>query len=584
MLDRHRGHTLAELGILVWLCALASGCQTSPLTAALQKEQPVVRGANPAPDRLPAPEMTLPPSTSEHRPDLAKTLKLTPGTVLIWSAEPMHGTPAPPFHGQSRVEADGKVNLGPYGRLSVAGLTTSEASREIANHLAHYMKSPHVHLTAAFPAGTANRAQGAGIREQGPAIGRSAPADAAPAPAALPPVPPAPRPPLPPAVNTITPVGWNTTPASMEAPRPPGVSPAAAWQASPTGGDAPTPPPSPGLGAFLPPAGSEVHTIAPGGAEIIAPASAQFSQPLPQGPPLEEKPTGPTATVADEKSDHADKKPEEAPPPKPYNSEGNAANGSGASAAPAGPPGPPGPPCAHTPCPPGGCGQTPQEMKKISLPPYVIEPPDILLVESTQYLRDQPVYGQHLVRPDGTISLGIYGCVYVNGMTLDQARLAVAAKLAERVKDVDPRNVVVDVFAYNSKVFYVITDGAGNGEQVYRIPITGSETVMDAIGQIGGLSPVSSKCNIWVARRGVGHNGPQILPVDWIAVSQGGQTDTNYQIYPGDRLYVQSDIFRRINTALDKFLTPIERVMGTILLGSTVVNSIKGTSGFGGVR
>ena len=45
----------------------------------------------------------------------------------------------------------------------------------------------------------------------------------------------------------------------------------------------------------------------------------------------------------------------------------------------------------------------------------------------------------------------------------------------------------------NSKVYYIITDGAGSGEQVFRFPVTGSETVLDAISQIGGLPPVSSK-------------------------------------------------------------------------------------------
>jgi hypothetical protein len=42
---------------------------------------------------------------------------------------------------------------------------------------------------------------------------------------------------------------------------------------------------------------------------------------------------------------------------------------------------------------------------------------------------------------------------------------------------------------------------------------------------------------------------------------------------------VQSDFFRRLNTAVDKVLSPIERVMGAMLLGSTLANSLKGTSG-----
>jgi polysaccharide export outer membrane protein len=242
---------------------------------------------------------------------------------------------------------------------------------------------------------------------------------------------------------------------------------------------------------------------------------------------------------------------------------------------PPGPPhpfgGPPGPP-------------TPTELKKVLMPPYVIEPPDILLVESNQGLRDQPIRGQHLVRPDGTIGIGIYGSVRVAGLTLEQARAAVAGLLSQRIKKLDINNVSVDVLAYNSKVYYVITDGGGYGETVVRLPITGNETVLDAISLITGLPPVASKKRIWVARRTPGKFGDdQILPVDWIGVSQRGEVTTNYQILPGDRLYVQSDPWRRFDAGVAKVLSPFERMLGFTLLGSETVNSIAGR-GTGTVR
>src|SRR5204863_7102513 len=82
--------------------------------------------------------------------------------------------------------------------------------------------------------------------------------------------------------------------------------------------------------------------------------------------------------------------------------------------------------------------------------------------------RPQPVDGRFLVRPDGTIGLGIYGSVQVAGLTIDQARERVRAFLAEVTKDRgDAIQVVVDVIAFNSKSYYIITDGAGNGAQLY---------------------------------------------------------------------------------------------------------------------
>jgi polysaccharide export outer membrane protein len=131
-------------------------------------------------------------------------------------------------------------------------------------------------------------------------------------------------------------------------------------------------------------------------------------------------------------------------------------------------------------------------------------------------------------------------------------------------------------------VYYVITDGAGNGEQVFRFPITGSETVLDAVSQIGGLPPVASKKHVWVARRSLDHNDcGEILPVDWTGIAQHGCAATNYQVMPGDRIYVNSDCWKRADSAVAKVLSPFERILGITLLGSSTVNSIR-SGGRGG--
>jgi polysaccharide export outer membrane protein len=244
------------------------------------------------------------------------------------------------------------------------------------------------------------------------------------------------------------------------------------------------------------------------------------------------------------------------------------------------------PPGAH----PIGDGGVPRELDKRALPPYRIEPPDILLVEvlgrKGLLKNDQPIRGQHLVRPDGTIGLGIYGEVFVGGLTVQEAREAVAAHLrtlrrqrsgngeGTGLEDVLADDVNVDVLAYNSHFYYVITDGGGYGEQVFPFAVTGSETVLDALGRVNGLPPVADKCRIWVARRGPGGAG-QILPVDWRGVAARGGAGTNYQIMPGDRIYVQSDPWIRGDSWIAKRLAPIERVFGAILLGSETVNSIR---------
>lgn len=195
----------------------------------------------------------------------------------------------------------------------------------------------------------------------------------------------------------------------------------------------------------------------------------------------------------------------------------------------------------------------------------------------------QRISGPHLVRPDGTISLGTYGSVQVAGMTLAEVRRAVEAKLSESLLDPE---VSVDVQSYNSKLYYVILDGGGAGQTVYRLPVTGNDTVLDAISQVSGLSAVSSKDHIWLSRPAPVGAGHQVFPIDWRAVSECGDTATNYQLLAGDRVYVAAYPLIQLDTTLARVFAPIERVFGITLLGSATIRSLdpdsnRGTGGGG---
>jgi len=183
----------------------------------------------------------------------------------------------------------------------------------------------------------------------------------------------------------------------------------------------------------------------------------------------------------------------------------------------------------------------------------------------------QPITGEHLVRPDGTISLGIYGEVFVAGFTLPQVKATVESHLSTQMHN---PQVSVDVLAYNSKTIYVIMDGGGYGEQLIKLPCTGNETVLDAVSQVYGLSQVSSK-KMWVARPAPSeYEASQILDVHWAAITREGITTTNYQLFPGDRLYVQADHLIATDNFLSKVLSPVERFLGVIALGTGTVSGI----------
>jgi polysaccharide export outer membrane protein len=186
-------------------------------------------------------------------------------------------------------------------------------------------------------------------------------------------------------------------------------------------------------------------------------------------------------------------------------------------------------------------------------PAYVIEAPDVLLIEAvvkdpktgaTSRLPEPPLSGPFLVRPDGTVGLGFWGSVKAAGLTLDEAKTAVRDALIQaRPALLNTANLVVtvEIQASNSKRYYVIADQGGYGEQVFPFPLTGNKTVLDAITDVFGLSEIAGKGEVSLSRPAPKPGQPrQTLPVDWKAITQDGVTTTNYQLQPGDRLYVKS--------------------------------------------
>jgi hypothetical protein len=226
----------------------------------------------------------------------------------------------------------------------------------------------------------------------------------------------------------------------------------------------------------------------------------------------------------------------------------------------------------------------PHEGMKAPLPPYVIEPPDLLEIQFTRRgeLVPQPILGQFLVHPDGTVHVGIYGSVLVAGLTIEEARREIARLIEKRVKPKKGEDgkeipleeeVSVDVLDFASKYCYLVVNGAGFGEAVIRIAINGSDTVLDVVGKIGGLPPQSSLKKMWLARANHGHNF--VLPIDWCGITQRGEVVTNYQIFPRDRIYVKPDNLIAFNNWLNKFKSPVDGTFGSILLGGTMVHVLQ---------
>jgi polysaccharide export outer membrane protein len=193
----------------------------------------------------------------------------------------------------------------------------------------------------------------------------------------------------------------------------------------------------------------------------------------------------------------------------------------------------------------------------LPLEEYVVEPPDLLLVEVLEALPGRPISGERLVRPDGKISLGFYGDVYVAGLNLAEVKEKVILHLRRSISDEklglvvhDPRTnqdrpvtpresdrVFVDVTAYNSRFFYV----QGEFNVPGRFPLSGRETILDAINLAGGLAPQADRQYISLLRKNP--KGPldynmTIMPDQ---ITEGADRSGNHFLQPGDRLVARRD-------------------------------------------
>ena len=245
-----------------------------------------------------------------------------------------------------------------------------------------------------------------------------------------------------------------------------------------------------------------------------------------------------------------------------------------------------------------------REKNMTSQPDYVVGPPDLIQIEVLEALPGRPISAvERLVRPDGTITLGFYGDIYVSGLTLKEIKVKLIIHLRQFLTDealglvaqqdddprrastgnpkandafyVDPADsdrVSVDVASYNSQVYYVLGDVNSPG----RLPLTGNETVLDALQYAGGLDPSAATNNIRLVRPAPpGACCAQTLPVNIAAIMQAGDTTTNYQLMAGDRLFVYRDPIVRTTIFINRLAAPFNSVVNTLLTYSFTARSVK---------
>ena len=177
-----------------------------------------------------------------------------------------------------------------------------------------------------------------------------------------------------------------------------------------------------------------------------------------------------------------------------------------------------------------------RELQMVSMPPYVVEPPDELEISVKPTYPDLSLTTVP-VQMDGNIDLAFVGDVYVAGLTLEQVEQKVALQLNALAGKQAPRGgYQVSARLVNgsqSKFYYVLGAVTTQG----KFPITGNETVLDGILQ-AGLRSNSMPEKAYVVRPHPAGGPDQIMAIDWFGIRDRGDSLSNYQLFPGDRIIV----------------------------------------------
>jgi polysaccharide export outer membrane protein len=134
-----------------------------------------------------------------------------------------------------------------------------------------------------------------------------------------------------------------------------------------------------------------------------------------------------------------------------------------------------------------------------------------------------------VVRPDGKIAMPLLKEIDVAGLTPLQAEKLISDKLSPLIHDAD---VTVVVTKIDSKKIYVL----GAVKKEGPIPYTYRMTVLQAIGEAGGLTEYAKRKKIYILRNVKGSTTR--FPFNYDDVIKGKKMEENFELQPDDTVVV----------------------------------------------
>lgn len=176
----------------------------------------------------------------------------------------------------------------------------------------------------------------------------------------------------------------------------------------------------------------------------------------------------------------------------------------------------------------------PRELGEALHPPFVVKPGDTLLIQPAEFDAEVQIPPDQTVLADGTVNLGVYGRPVVAGKLVPEIEAEIQAIVNAKEQPAEPIVITARLIGQRSQVYYVLGEVNGPG----AFPITGHEFVLDAIIAAGGLTGKGAEQNIILIRPSTPDDCRAVYPVCYTDIVQLGDTTTNYQLLPGDRLFV----------------------------------------------
>ncbi len=163
------------------------------------------------------------------------------------------------------------------------------------------------------------------------------------------------------------------------------------------------------------------------------------------------------------------------------------------------------------------------ETEKVVSNSYNILPGDVLQIT---VWKEEGMDQEVLVLPDGTITFPLLGTIQTNGLSPSDLQQKIITDLSSKIPDASVTVNVKDPAGHKVSIIGQVLEP---GEVI----IYNQMSVMEALSQVGGLTPYADESDIIIIRRNM--NGEkEKLDFPYKDIAKGKNLDKDFDLKPGD--------------------------------------------------